>query len=232
LLHGALGAAVTIFGSGRWLGGTSHAQPPVMTITLGGGGGPRAGGMTAIGGRPVQTTEPAPTREAVRPPAATTEMTLPRPNARPVKAAPTVNQAPDEARGRTPTRGSEVQAGSAIAETGARGQGFGLSTGGGTGSGSWLDVANFCCPDYIALMIDRITSNWNQRMELAGLVIIKFTILRDGRIVDVSLYRSSGYAALDLNANRAVQVTRQLTPLPAEFPNQTLTVFLTFEYQR
>src|SRR4029079_8207484 len=44
---------------------------PVMTITLGGAGtGPSAGGMTSIGARAVQTTEPATKPEAVRAPAA------------------------------------------------------------------------------------------------------------------------------------------------------------------
>ena len=112
-----------------------------------------------MGGRPVQTTEPAPTREAVRPPAAKTpEMTLPTKTvARPAtKPAPKVTESTDEARGRTPTRGKEVQSGTAVAETGAKGQGFGLSSGGGAGSGSRLDVANFCCPDYIAVMHQRL----------------------------------------------------------------------------
>jgi len=48
--------------------------------------------------------------------------------------APVVKQAPDDARGRTPTRGAQPAFGSAVAYTGARGQGFGLSTGGGAGS--------------------------------------------------------------------------------------------------
>ena len=64
-------------------------------------------------------------------------------------APPVVKQAPDEARGRTPTRGAETRAGSAVAETGARGQGFGLSTAAASGSGSRLDVGDFCCPDYL-----------------------------------------------------------------------------------
>ncbi len=65
-----------------------------------------------------------------------------------------------------------------MAETGARGQGFGLSTGGGAGSGSRLDVADFCCPDYLVLMIERIRSNWNARAEAVGETMIKFTIQR------------------------------------------------------
>jgi TonB family protein len=208
----------------------------VMTITLGGGEGPRNGGITPIGGRPVQAIAPPDAkREAVRPPAVKTpEMTLPKPAAKNVKpsSAPQVKQAPDEARGKTPTRGAETVPGSAVAETGARGQGFGLSTGGGGGSGSSLDVANFCCPDYLVLMIDRIRTNWVRQAEVAGNNIVKFTIQRDGRISDVELEKSSGFQNLDLSSQRALAVTRTLPSLPAAFPNATLTVHLNFQYQR
>jgi TonB family protein len=160
-------------------------------------------------------------------------MTLPTPNAKPAKSTPApVRQAPTEARGRTPTRGPEERTGSALAETGARGQGFGLATGGGAGSGSYLDVANFCCPEYIADMTDRIRSNWNPRAEIAGEVVVRFTILRDGTITERSVEKSSGNQVLDITAERAVAVTRQLRPLPAAFTNPTLTVHLSFQYQR
>ena len=110
--------------------------------------------------------------------------------------------------------------------------GFGLSTGGGPGAGSTLDVANFCCPEYVALMVERIRSAWVQQAEVGGTVVVKFTIERDGRITNPFVERSSGYTTLDINAERAVRVTRQLPPLPAAFPNPTLTVGLTFDYQR
>lgn len=216
-----------------------RTQPPasVMTITLGGGGeGPRNGGVTPMGGRPVQAvTPPEPKREAIRPPAAKTPvMTLPAPTAKPVKpsTAPVVTQAPDEARGRTPTKGAAVTSGSAVAETGARGQGFGLATGGGPGSGISLDVANFCCPDYLVTMSDRIHANWVPQSEISGINVVKFTIQRDGKITDVLLEKTSGYQNLDLSSQRALFLTRTLDPLPAAFPNPTLTVHLTFQYQR
>ena len=237
VLHGTLIVAMMLAPRGLLMRG-ADAPRAIMTISLGGGGGPQNGGMTSIGGRPVQVATPpeeAPVREAVRPPAAKApEMTVAKPNAKPVKAppAPVVPQAPDEARGRTPTKGKEVQTGSAVAETAARGQGFGLSTGGGAGSGSTLDVADFCCPEYLVLMVERIRSSWVQQAEVAGSVVVKFTIERDGHLTQSSVEVSSGYATLDLNAQRAVAITRQLPPLPAAFPNPTLTVHLNFQYQR
>lgn len=234
--HAALAAAL-IFSRGG-LFNRSDAPKTVMTISLSGSAGPESGGMTTLGGRPVQAVTPpeeAPKREAARPPAARTpEMTVPVPNAKPVKATagPTVKQAPDEARGRTPTKGAQPAFGSAIADTGVRGQGFGLSTGGGAGTGSTLDiVGDFCCPEYLSTMTMRIRSAWNQNQGASGTSLIKFTIRRDGSIVDTSIERGSGTVTLDTAALRAVIATKTLPPLPDAFPNPTLTVHLTFLYQ-
>jgi protein TonB len=231
--------AAFAFAPGGWLD-TRKAEPKmIMTISLGGGNeGPANGGMTAIGGRAVQVQKPPdePKRpEPVRPPAAKVpEMTVPIPNRTPTKAPPPpqVAQAPDDARGRTPTRGAETRTGSAIAETGARGQGFGLSTGGGQGSGSRLDVADFCCPDYLVLMIDRVRANWVSRAEVSSEAIVKFTIQRDGTITGAEVEKTSGYTALDIAALRAVLGARQLPPLPAGYPNPSLGVHLNFQYTR
>ena len=65
-----------------------------------------------------------------------------------------------------------------------------------------------------------------------GQAIVRFTIQRDGRLTDAVVERQSGNPALDLAALRAIVVTRQLTPLPAAFPNPSLTVHLNFEYQQ
>jgi TonB family protein len=239
VLHAALAAAL-VFGSMRWLPHSADELKPVMTISLGGAGtGPQAGGLTSIGARPVQTTAPAEKREALRSPAAAVPaMTVPVAKAPPTKAAKapakaveTVAPTPD-ARGKTLARGDELRAGTAVADTGSRGQGFGLSTGGAAGAGATLDVADFCCPDYVVLLNNRIFSNWNRQAEVPGLVVIKFTILRDGTLTAVSVEQGSGYQALDFNARRAVELTRQLTPLPDGYPNPTLTVHLKFPYQR
>ena len=239
LLFHLLLMTVLMLGPRGWFGSMQSTPRTVMTISLGGAGtGPRSGGLTPLGGRPVQVQSPPnepPKREALRAPAVKTpEMTIPKPGAKPSKALPSprVKEAPDDARGRTPTKGAETRPGTAVAETGVRGQGFGLSTGGGAGSGSTLDVADFCCPDYLVTMIERIRSSWVQQAEVAGTVVIKFTIERDGRITATTLEKSSGYTALDLGAQRAVQLTRQLPPLPAAFPNPMLTVHLNFQYQR
>src|SRR5205807_4321132 len=114
------GAAILLARKG-WSGTKADAPQAVMTIALGGAGeGPLNGGMTKMGGRAIQEArapEEAPKREAVRPPAAKVpEMTLPAPNAKTTKVTPrpTVAQAPDDARGRTPTKGAQTLPGSTI----------------------------------------------------------------------------------------------------------------------
>jgi TonB family protein len=239
LAHAAF-AVVVVVAQGNLLKGRTTEPARVMTISLGAGGeGPVNGGMTAAAARPVQTVVPAEEltkRDAITPPAATKpEMVLPT-NKTPVKPSkttptPIVKEAPEGARGRTPTRGTQKSAGEALTYTGARGQGFGLSSGGGPGSGSSLDVADFCCPDYIVLMIERIRSTWQHNQGAAGHVFVKFTIQRDGRITDVAVEKPSGLPLLDTAALRAVLTTRTLNPLPSQFPNPTLGVHLDFEYQ-
>jgi protein TonB len=235
-LH-VLAATIVVFAPGRWIGHVTEAPHVVMTISISGGGGPENGGMTAAGGRPVQTVTPPdepPKREAARPPAAKTpEMTVPLPNAKPIKTTPgpKVKQAPDEARGRTPTKGAQPAFGSAIADTGIRGQGFGLSTGSRAGTGSSLEITgDFCCPEYLATMIARIRSAWNQDQGAKGTSLIRFTIKRDGSITDATIFKPSGTLTLDTAALRAVLATRTLPPLPDAFPNPTLTMRLSFEY--
>ncbi len=212
--------------------------PTLMTISLSGSAGPENGGMTALGGRAIQIAAPPeeiPKREAPRAPAAKTpDMTVPLPNTKPVKTspAPSVKQAPDEARGRTPTKGAQPAFGSAIADTGVRGQGFGLSTGGGTGTGSSLEITgDFCCPEYLATMITRIRAAWNQDQGARGTSLIRFTIQRNGQISDATIFKPSGTVTLDTAALRAVLTTRTLPPLPEAYPNPTLTMRLSFEYQ-
>lgn len=207
----------------------------VMTISLGGTPGPRTGGMTAIGGRAVQ--EVAPPQARPQPPAPPApkapEMVLPQQKtaARPTPA-PKVDKPVDQARARRPAFGTEIQEGSARVETGARGSNFGLTTGGGSGTGGYLDVGNFCCPEYLQTMLQLIQKNWNAQQTVSGQSQVKFTIQRDGTLTAIELEKPSGYFALDREAQRAVLVTKRLPPLPRQFPEDHLTVHLIFQYQR
>lgn len=227
--HVAIIAAVT-FGPRR---DAQDAPREVMTISLGGAPGPRSSGMTQMGGRQVQEVKPPePTRRAETAPAPTRpEMTLPDPRAR---RTPTTKpeKAPRDATSRTPTTGEQPNEGSARADTRIRGQGFGLSQAGGMGAGVQLDVASFCCPEYLAEMVTLIQRNWQKDQGVVGSTVVHFTIRRDGTIEGISIVQPSGFLALDTAATRALALTRQLPMLPAQYPNQTLGLRVTFEYQR
>ena len=80
----------------------------------------------------------------------------------------------------------------------------GLAQGGGGAGGVQLDVKNFCCPEYLALMVQKIRQNWNARQGAGGQPTIKFTIRRDGMLTNVELEKPSGQDLLDLEARRAV----------------------------
>jgi hypothetical protein len=95
---------------------------------------------------------------------------------------------------------------------------------GGAVSGSRLDVDDFCCPDYLKLMVDRIRSKLaaSGRRNRHGPRRVHDTA-RDGSIVNVRTERSSGDVVVDSDAVRAVFQTGQLPELPVAFPKPTLT---------
>jgi TonB family protein len=206
-----------LFGPLDWSIEADETPRTVMTISLAGAPGPRTG-MTPMGGRATPPPPPdAVPRAMPPPPPKPAERTIPTETRRRPPAKPKVEEEPQPGVTRT--------------ETGARGQGFGLSAGGGGGSGVQLDVADFCCPEYIEQMVTLIHRNWRQNQGVLGKTGMKFTITRGGSIQGVMVERPSGFLALDLAAERALLTTR-LAELPPQFPNPSLTVHITFEYQR
>ncbi len=228
--HIALVAAL-LFTGGRVI---EDPRQPVMTISLGGAPGPKTGGLTQVGARAVQQKAPpdAPPKPVLTPPAPTPpKMTLPDPKVQPRSQAKPAT-APPQADARKTNTGPQPTDGNARAETPViRGQGFGLSSAGGVGGPVQLDVANFCCPEYLAQLVTVIQRTWDQNQGVVGSTTVKFTIARDGTIQAAQVELPSGFIALDNSALRAVQITR-LSPLPAAFQNPTLTVHMRFDYQR
>ena len=205
-----------LFGPFDW-GVEAETPRTVMTISLAGPAGPRTG-ATMEGGKAVAPPPP----EAIPKP-------MPPPPPKPAE-----NVVPTETRRRPPAKPKveeEPQPGVTRTDTGTRGQGFGLSAGGGSTGGVQLDVANFCCPEYIQQMVTLIQRNWQQNQGVSGNTVMYFIINRGGNIQGVKVERPSGFVALDLAAERALLITR-LPELPPQYPNPTLPVHITFEYQR
>jgi TonB family protein len=221
---------VFVFLPAAWFGAENKPPETIMQISLGGPVGPDTGGLNTLGARPIQQVlENKKAIEAVRPPAATTPEMIEPTKAPPKKTPPTKAEAKDP-RGTTPTKGKEIEKGTAVAQTDARGQGFGLSAGGG-GQGGYLEVSDFCCPEYLARMRAEILRNWDSRQGAVGMVHLRFVIQRDGRISEITIQKSSGVQALDLYARRSLLLAK-LPQLPAAFQEPALAVHLYFEYQR
>lgn len=118
----------------------------VMSISFGGAPGPNTGGMQMIGGKNIEAAQPSVAPVLVRnpPPSVTTpKMTLPDPKQKP-RTPPKTTASSKDPSGTVRGRGFETQVGTARVETGARGQGFGLSSGGGGGDGVRTE-GDFCC---------------------------------------------------------------------------------------
>jgi TonB family protein len=214
------------------------AQQPriIMSVSLGGSPGPKTGGMQMIGGRPIEAAQPSADPQIVKntlPPVTQTppKMTLPDPKQKP-RTPPKTNAVSKDPKGTAAGRGFETQLGTAKIETGAKGQGFGLSTGGTGGDGSVRVEGNFCCPEYLVDLRDRIRKNWVERQQASGKVTMKFTIQRNGLITDIAIDHGSGNPTLDIASQRALVVTKTLAPLPAAYPERQLTVYVDFEYHR
>jgi len=233
LVHGLLVTTLALVPR-EWWRATREARATPMMISLG-PSGPDTGGLTAIANRPVQSVAPPDVKPVVAPPATKTpEMVAPAPDLKPRPTTKPVDKPAAKSVTRKPSTGPQVRSGAARVETGGADVPFGglAQRSGGSTGGPRLDVADFCCPEYIETMSRMIRSNWNQHQGVAGQAVVRFTIRRDGVLVNVEVEKSSNNPLLDLESRRAVLNTRQLPPLPAEFTRPTLTVYLTFDYKR
>ena len=212
-----------------------QTKPPVlMTISLGAGIGEKTTGTTSIGAREVEKAAPPPKRpEPAKPvtPAKPDVMkvpakTVPTPEKKP--AAETKTTPPPVTR--PPVTGTQVQKGSTAVETGVTGQSPGITVGGG--GGAFTVLVDFCCPEYANEFIAMINKNWTRTAPQPGETTIMFTIYKDGTISDPIVSKSSGNSFLDIQSKNAVRATKKLPPLPAAYPNSTLTVHLVFPYVR
>ncbi len=206
---------------------------PVMTITLGGTPGPRSTGTTSIGGRTVEQVAPPPRRPEPARPAPPTVTPAPvavkTPLPSPKSTTPTPTPTPPVVT-RPPITGPLVTQGNTPVDTGARGQGAGLTFGGG-GTGGETDLKDFCCPAYLQELTAAIDQNWQKRQPERGTTEIRFSVLRDGSIVDVEITGRSGSGVLDRISRNAVTESR-LRPLPAAYTtSDRLTIRLKFPYE-
>lgn len=138
-------------------------------------------------------------------------------------------------------KGAIAEAGRAAARSGGGGP-IDLTSAGGGEQGraeqgplsfetQWYDWG-----EYAQSMVSKIRVNWYANMPqiirtgMKGVVTIRFTIHRDGRISDITTLNSSGVPPYDQAARKAIELSSPLKPLPADFPNPTERVTCMFYY--
>jgi TonB family protein len=166
-------------------------------------------------------------------------------------AAPSNAIDPDRLTYREPTQAAAANVNwhSAIREVGkvaSLGGGDGLDLGQLTGGEKgWAETGPFSFEtgwfpwgDYAQTMVNRIRVNWYRNMPaivqtgMQGVVTIRFTIQRDGRITDVTVLESSTIPPYDFAARKGIELSSALPPLPTNFPNPTERVTAIFYYNK
>jgi TonB family protein len=212
-----------------YLSSSGSTLPPPnvgMVINLGESGPIQSsGGGSPAPPAPTVEPEPEPTKtepKVVRPTVEQREQ-LPLPEA-PVAKKPRWEK-PKQDSG---LRGADAaSAESAPLKTSAGAPGIGL---GGVGGSSAFDQ-DFEYAYYAQQMLGRIHQHW-QRIPVQGtaVVIVRFTILKDGSVHDVEVEQSSGLAVLDRGAVRAVMLADPMPPLPNSYPRDRVGLHLRFTY--
>ena len=216
------------------MGGAPQDDSRVMTISISGAVGP-VQGRNPMDARKVEEAVPEGKKPTDTPPMATKPEMI-----EPLKTAPVAKGTakPDskitpQLQGRKPSQGAEVTQGQARIDTNSTAQTPlpGLATGGSGTGGVYTDYADFCCPEYLSQVVALIKRNWQPRQGQVGSNTVRFTIRRDGAIVNVAIHEGTNQL-LNLASQRALQVTRTVPALPAAFTPQQLTVYVVFEYER
>jgi TonB family protein len=235
-VHLAIGTAAVLMPA-DWLSNQA-AKPNVIEISLGGSIGERTTGTAPISARPVEQAVPEPKRpepiKAVVPPKPDV-MPTPAAKVDPPKAAAKVPEKPPVAATPTPTppkppvTGRQVQAGTAVTDTGATTQGPGITAGGADGTGGAIDLNGFD-QVWVRQMKNAITTKWDDSLPEAGWTEVLFELNREGKVVKFEVAASTQSYMLNSAAERAVK-TAIIAPLPPDFKENTLRVRLRFNYK-
>ena len=96
-----------------------------------------------------------------------------------------------------------------------------------------VDNASFSYPYYFVQALNKIQTNWsnpvaaNQPMSC----VVYFKIIRSGTVLDPAVEKTSGVPAYDRACLRAIQASSPLPPLPVDFGDDIIGIYLEFPYQ-
>jgi protein TonB len=234
-IHALVVVAVALAPEG-WL---TTAPPPreVMVISLAGSEGPRSTGSAPIAGKrvdqAVEKPKPAPPPPTPPPPQAKPAPQVPVAAPKPATPAAATKPAAVTPPPAAPvSTGAKVQTGSAVADTGSAGTNQGLSFGGG-GTGDAVDLNTFN-PEWVAKFRQAIDRVWQQQQGETGVVTLRFTVRRDGSIVEgirAQVVQNTGSVVL-ANASIRALINARLPPLPEDYTRPEMVIRLEFKYAR
>ncbi len=208
-----------------WSGRPQPIRPPVYRVELVGQLGPRRVGVEqstataapapdAAGAERVKEEKAAPTAKKVKAPAATPKAT---PSPAKSKNAGDKN-APKTAAKAAPKAGAGASGGSKGADV----------------ANIKTDGIEFPYPGYLNNITRQIALNWAPSKVSAALITeVKFTIRRDGSVVDIQVVKRSGDILYDADARGAIEAagtSRSFNPLPQGWGPDVLVVYFTFDY--
>lgn len=125
------------------------------------------------------------------------------------------------------------------------GYGTGRGTGGGGGYGNYGNpspgnpsgapgVDAIRQPDwgpYMRNLENRIRRNWNPpKGDTSKRVVMYFKISRDGKLISISIAKSSGTPLADQAAKAAIEQSAPFPPLPPEYRGSNIDIDFTFDY--
>ena len=77
-----------------------------------------------------------------------------------------------------------------------------------------------------------IKSNWSlPKGNKSGKVVLLFKIGKDGKLLAIKVFKTSGRDKIDKAALKAVESTAPFKPLPIEFKGKSIDVQFTFDYK-
>ncbi|MEK6590343.1 MAG: energy transducer TonB, partial [Nitrospinota bacterium] len=96
---------------------------------------------------------------------------------------------------------------------------------------------DFPYPWYLIIIKNKIDSKWSRlNIELLSgeikRAVIKFKVLKSGKIEGAEVEESSGFTLFDSNALRAIVFSNPLPPIPKGFIEDSLLIHFEFEYKK
>lgn len=89
--------------------------------------------------------------------------------------------------------------------------------------------------DYLARLMTHLEAHKDyprpaQEAHIQGVVQVRFTMDRQGRVLSFAIQKSSGVPLLDRGAQNTVMEAAPLPPMPPDFPGATLTLTLPIDF--